>query len=604
MALVSMPWAIFNRPSIQLGALKAYLKKDAGWLAVDTFHPYLEVAALLGTDLYQTVSLKWASEALYGSLVFPENAAKARAYFEKTFKDPDALSGGFDRIISILKDQLDAWIASRDWRQYQLAGFSVCFNQLLASLAAARRLKSLYPELPVVFGGSSCAGAMGASLFNLAGLDYVISGEGEIPLLRLCEFLARKRADPGPGLISRKNCTALSCRPGEKNMSPVSQVNDLSGLPVPDYNDYFNEMRGCFAKEPFIPVLPIEFSRGCWWRKCAFCNLNLQWRGYRAKKPERLTAEVLTLAEKHGCLDFTFSDNVLPLKQSLAFFREIAELGHDYHFFAEIRAGGRKKELATYRRGGLSTVQVGIESLSNSLLKKMDKGVSVIDNVAAMKNALECSIILEGNLIVEFPGSSRAEVEETLRNLDFVLPFHPLSIAAFFLGSGSPVDLNYQDYDIRYVTRHRLSAAIFPAPLPEKLILPIKEHRGDRRRQRKLWQPVQAKVGAWRDLHRQAAGSARGRALLSYRDGGNYLIIRQVLPDRRNLHHRLYGSSRRIYLFCAEVRTEDELLKQFNMISGKKLLDFLADLVNKRLLFSDSGKYLSLAIRDKLNAGC
>ncbi len=30
LALIAMPWSIFNRPSIQLGALKSYLEQETG----------------------------------------------------------------------------------------------------------------------------------------------------------------------------------------------------------------------------------------------------------------------------------------------------------------------------------------------------------------------------------------------------------------------------------------------------------------------------------------------------------------------------------------------------------------------------------------------
>ena len=46
MALVSMPFAAANRPSIQLGILRA-VAIEAGFQA-DTFHLYLDLAARIG----------------------------------------------------------------------------------------------------------------------------------------------------------------------------------------------------------------------------------------------------------------------------------------------------------------------------------------------------------------------------------------------------------------------------------------------------------------------------------------------------------------------------------------------------------------------------
>ena len=153
--------------------------------------------------------------------------------------------------------------------------------------------------------------------------------------------------------------------------------------------------------------------------------------------------EVTALSARYGCLDFTFTDNMIPPQESLHFFTQTSELHSDCSFFAEIRSIGEKKSIddifSLYRRGGLSTIQVGVESLSNSLLRRMQKGVSVIENIATMRAAQEHSLELEGNLIIQFPGSTQSEVNETLENLDYVFSYSPLTIATFFLGHDSPV---------------------------------------------------------------------------------------------------------------------------------------------------------------------
>ena len=72
-ALISTPWPLFNRPSIQLGALKAFVRNRLPQIQVDTHHIYLSVADLLGYDLYGQISEKtWLSEAPYAALLYPE----------------------------------------------------------------------------------------------------------------------------------------------------------------------------------------------------------------------------------------------------------------------------------------------------------------------------------------------------------------------------------------------------------------------------------------------------------------------------------------------------------------------------------------------------
>ncbi|MCJ7600909.1 MAG: radical SAM protein, partial [Desulfobulbaceae bacterium] len=485
---------------------------------------------------------------------------------------------------------LARWAAATDWQKFDLVGFSVCFNQLLATLAAVSYLKKEHPRLRIVLGGSSCHADFAPALLKNFPVDFMISGEGEEPLLNLCAYLAGQTS-------SLDDSTFSSAAQGGEGTPCGRKQLDVAGLPCPDYDDYFREMEGLFGQEPFIPVIPIEFSRGCWWRKCTFCNLNLQWRGYRFKPAEKMAAEVLSLVGRHKVLDFVFTDNALPPKDSVAFFETMSHAGRDFRFFAEIRADHRGRVMEISRKGGLTSVQVGIEAFSNSLLEKMCKGVTVMENLAVMKDALANGVVLDGNLIVEFPGSSRDEVDETLANLDFAFPFHPLKTAVFFLGHRSPVDDAPKNYGICARTVHHHAARLFPDEIGAELMLLIKGFRGDRAGQRKLWSPVKAKVKKWQDYHRSRARTEK--LLLSYRDGGDFLIIRQELPDSRVLHHRLRKISRQIYFACEEINALPALAGMFPSFTRQQIEKFLDDLVAKRLVFRDQDRFLALAVRQK-----
>jgi hypothetical protein len=376
--------------------------------------------------------------------------------------------------------------------------------------------------------------------------------------------------------------------------SPCRGMADLNQLPTPDYSPYFQQMQATFPGQPFIPILPLEFSRGCWWNRCTFCNLNLQWQGYRWKKNDKVAAEVKEQSLRHGCLDFTFTDNALPPKEADLFFQTMAAEPTDYDFFAEIRVITDGDKLAAYRRGGLSSVQVGIESLSTSLLARMEKGTTVMDNIAAMKQSRACSMQLDGNLITEFPGSTEEEVAETLHNLDFVLPFTPLAAASFFLGEGSPIGNDPGKFGISAVLQHPKNRRLFPQEILAGMEMLIKEYRGDRALQRRLWRPVAKKFAQWQAFHTER--DIHGIPPLSYRDGGSFLIIRQEQINGPCLHHRLRGASREIYLYCQKIRDKKDVVRKFPAIRPEALDNFLADLTSKHILFQEGTRILALAI--------
>ena len=584
-----MPWAIFNRPSIQLGALKAYLKNEFPEHRIGCHHPYLSAAQTIGLELYRTISENpWAGEALYSALLFQESRDRAKKLFYRELHKTK-LSDRFDSISEQLDQQFDNWLASQDFSDCDLLGLSICFSQLIPSLYAAKKIKKRYPDLPILFGGSTCTPAVGTSLLQtFPYIDYILTGEGEQPLAALIRHIEGHAPFPGKNILRREK--------GKR--APFSlenwETNKLADLPTPDYDDYFQELTAQHLS--FIPELPIEFSRGCWWNKCTFCNLNLQWCGYRFKDHEKMLTEIKTLSNRYQCLDFFFTDNALPPKEAKSFFQKAARQPIDHHFFAEIRVPKSSTECGIYQQGGLQSIQVGIEALSDSLLLRMKKGTSVIDNIAAMKFSMATNIRLDGNLILEFPGSTDQEAKETLAVLDAVLPYRPMQTASFFLGQGSPVSCQPQQYGIRATTQHPNNRLLFPAEILSGLDLLIKGYRGDRRQQQKRWQPVRKKIAAWTEFHKNRAGSCK--SALSLRDGENFILLRQELPDQPTLHHRLKGLSRKIYLACDEPITKKELLQRFKTIKEEQLTAFLDDLSKQHLIYCNETHCLALAIRE------
>ncbi len=599
-----MPWSIFNRPSIQLGALKSYLEREADY-RVDNYHLYLHLAKTITTELYNRIALSgWAGEALFAPLLFPEKKADAGKLFHQSFTGKRTSRPNFDALAARVEESCTQWLANINFSHYTLVGFSLCFSQLFASLYLAKKIKEKWSDIPIVFGGSSCSGEIGASLLqHFPAIDYLIDGEGEQQLLDLCHFLTGRaesppnKISPLPPIPATETNTADKTNKAIKAMPPLQ----LGQLPYPDYTPYFQEMQKLFPQQPFIPLLPIEFSRGCWWNKCTFCNLNLQWQNYRFKDSDRMVEETLHLAEKHESLHFTFTDNALPPKEADHFFNSLLTQELDIDFFAEIRGITEPDRLQLYSRAGLKTVQVGIEALSTSLLAKMAKGTTTIDNIAVMKMCSATGIRMEGNLITDFPGTTEEEIAETLRNLDFVLPFLPLQAATFFLGYGSPLHAGAarknktKNFPIQRVIPHAKNRLLFPGDYLQSMLMLINSYQGDKKLQHRLWQPVKRKIRVWQDFHQHRIASEQHS--LYYRDGRTFLIIRQEHPTRTPLLHRLRGTSRKIYLACARPEKIDRLLRAFPQITDQALRKFINQMCDKRLMFQEDERVLALAVR-------
>ena len=602
--LISAPWPLYSRPSIQIGTLKSYLKKEMPHLKVDAHHFYLKIAETIGYERYRTISERtWLAESIYAALLYPERLKHIEKIFYKQAAGKSSLRKiSFEAMTRQIQEISETVIHTIDWERYGLAGFSICLCQLTASLYFIRKIKNRFPNLFIVVGGSLFTADAARNLFNIfPEIDVVINGEGELPLSRLIAYLndpMRKVVPPVKGMITSESL--------EKNTPAVfDQMNELSDLVPPDYDDYFELLQSFRPEKTFFPTLPMEISRGCWYRRkqegkkftgCAFCNLNLQWDGYRSKNPSQVISELDHLTTKYKTLSVAFTDNLLPLKTSWDIFNGIARLGKDFRLFGEIRATTPESVLKAMQVAGMQEVQIGIEALSTRLLKKLNKGTKTIQNIEIMKYCEMTGIANSSNLIFYFPGSDQTDVDETLRNLDFVLCFRPLKMVYFWLGLGSPVWQYPNLFGLNSVFNHRNYGRLFPPDVFKAMCFTIQSYRGDLGFQKKLWRPVKKKLKAWKKSYDELHKGPRHENILSFRDGRNFMIIRQKRLSSRPLTHRLEGTSRAIYLFCMQHRSLKRILVRFPSMDADKIEAFLKIMVNKKLMFQEDDHYLSLAV--------
>ncbi len=660
--LVSMPWALADRPSIQLGSLKAYVTRVFGAsIQAKAAHPYLDVERVLGRSLYRRLAERsWLGEAVYAALLYPDRAAACARLFARQWSRAAAgPSPAFDEITRKIAEFHETMPLWGDLEKAHVVGFSVCFAQLSSSLFLAHALKARVPHVKIVFGGSLVSGPLGKSLLEaFPWIDFVISGEGEIPLAHLLSGLyadlvgsetdpilgiplssqaARSQESSSLETSANESHTVVQEVAGSLPDGPahergpfrsagiffrregnridgggMSQVTDLDALPIPDYDDFFRDARDSGDGRTPIFTIPVESSRGCWWhtaregqphkRACRFCNLNLQWRGYRSKEPHRIARELQVLADAYKSLHFVFVDNALNPAKLSETVRAMQSSARDYHLFGEVRLPVTREQTRDLRLAGFRQVQAGIEALSDGLLRRLGKGTQVIHNVAWMRHCEEFGIENLSNLILEFPGSTPQDVQETLEVLQVVEIYRPLRGVRFWLGEGSPMAMDPTAFGLKAVGNHPHYAVLFPKEIFERTRFMLKGFRADRFRQRRLWRPVWDFLRRW---HRKDAAfrnfTGGEKPLLGYSDGGTFLLVR-----RRDRHgrvqttYRLSGPSRNIYLNCLDPVPWDVLQRQYEGFSPKVLRGFLGDLVAKGLLLAHRGWFLSLAVDEGL----
>ncbi len=301
------------------------------------------------------------------------------------------------------------------WPENGLVGFTSTFEQNIASLALARRLKRRHPDLAIAFGGANWEAVMGRELHRaFPFVDYVCSGEADLTLPALVEAHAlplqsrQRQLQRTPGLVFRVNGATA-------DTGPATPIEDLDALPVPVFDDYFNARDASTAARQVPATLLFEGSRGCWWgakSHCTFCGLNGHSMGYRSKSPARLLGEITSQIRRWPCPTLEAVDNILDMRYFDSVLPGLEQLDLPGPIFFEVKANLKRHHVASLARARILRIQPGIESLSDHVLQLMRKGTTALRNVQLLKWCREYGISVDWNLLYAFPGETDADYEQ------------------------------------------------------------------------------------------------------------------------------------------------------------------------------------------------
>lgn len=403
-----MPWASTKYPSLALGTLVAAAQKHG--FSCSAMYANLRFAAVFGVEPYEimadTPGLFPLAEHLFAVDVFGKQALDSDAFLEKyrIFRESEVDSSKNplvlvrDQIVPKFLDELtkSLMVATPD-----ILGFTCTFNQVLPSLALARRVKSAIPTCRIVFGGACVHDRMGqayASAFP-QWIDHVFTGEADISFIEfLRKVMEKKEITHIPGVTVSGHLEAQA-----------ELVVDLDQAPAPNYDDYFAERNTFASSNPnLLPCLglPFESARGCWWgakHHCTFCGLNNLGMLYRSKSDAKVIGEITELSRRYDLLDFMAADNILNFTAYTNLLQDFSAMSADIQLFYEIKANVKRSDVAKLASARVRNVQPGVESFSDHVLKLMRKGVSALQNVQLLKLLTEYSINPIYNILVGFP---------------------------------------------------------------------------------------------------------------------------------------------------------------------------------------------------------
>lgn len=605
--LVSMPWGAVDRPALGISLLKAGLERRG--IACDVRYLNLDFAALLGLDAYRWIHGSLPHVAFAGDWVFAEALHGPRpgddaAYLTEVLGrrwqvDAAALA----RLLAVrcrVEPFVAHCLAAIDWGAYDLVGFTSTFEQNVASLALAQRVKARWPMTRTVFGGANWEGEMGAELHRCFGfVDLVCSGEADESFPALVEAV-RAGADAsrlaGIGGLVWRDAAGQTVVNGPAN--PITRMDDL---PTPDFADYFRALESSGTACDIAPTLLFETSRGCWWgakSHCTFCGLNGGSMAFRSKSGGRALDELTELVRRWPSSFVSVVDNILDMAYFRDFLPALAEARLPVELFWEVKANLDEAQVAALAAAGVRRIQPGIESLNDRILRAMRKGTSALRNIQLLKWCRRHAVTVDWNVLHGFPGETRDDYERMralLPAIRFLGPpgahgpirldrFSPyfMTPEKFGIASMQPVAAYFHLYPfaaasvarIAYYFDFTYAAGHDPGDAARDFLIEVED---------------------W--MARPDPGT-----LTATDRGDGSLVLHDTRRDATAPRHVLRGAAREAFLYCDEIRGLDRIVAQLARCGGDTRQDaatteaMLEWMVQQRLMVGEGSLYLSLGL--------
>src|SRR5215471_1476617 len=216
-ALISMPTLSARFPSFQLALLKPLLER-AG-IPAQTFSLFMYFGDRIGWRVNEAIADVWPSmvgEWIWTKAAFGEEVgARQEEYFREydwIFKAICRQAGCTTKRFQRIREKdapkfIDFCLEAVDWQRFGLIGFSVVFQQTLASIALARALKQRYPEIPIVFGGATFEDDIAEEIMKgCSEVDYIHCGDADETLPKVIRRIYSGESMHGmPGIMWRDN---------------------------------------------------------------------------------------------------------------------------------------------------------------------------------------------------------------------------------------------------------------------------------------------------------------------------------------------------------------------------------------------------------------
>ncbi len=245
--------------------------------------------------------------------------------------------------------------------------------------------------VPVIYGGPHVS-TVRQDVFNGCRPYAAVCGEGE---QKLCDILDRKPLNSIQGIIFLDEQGSVVVTP------PRESIADLDSIPFPAYD---LSKRDLYAEKK----IPLTTSRDCP-HSCTYCGVKLvMGRGFRKRSPENVLAEIELWYSRgyrlFGINDDTFTTDIDRAAKICSLIIE-KKLDITWELRTGIRVDRINEDLLRLmKQAGCHFLAYGIESIDDTVLKNVKKGITYAQIEKAVTLAEKVGIPFSGFFMIGLPG--------------------------------------------------------------------------------------------------------------------------------------------------------------------------------------------------------
>lgn len=432
----SLEWALRQGPQLvnQVESAKAVLRSDAffdgpvGLRAFKTIVDCLELASLpfypaaLHLQSYEAAGPVDSSRSLLELVRDPQTNIFLEIYRRGILAD-------------IQREQPD------------VVGISIpSMPQLLAGMTLGYLIKEAQLPCHVVVGGPHISMLREQlpktpAMFTL--FDSAVVFDGEESLLQLTKAIAHGGdLSQVPNLIYRDGA--------QIRVTARKEPEKIDALPLPDFD-------GLPLERYLAPrlALPLMTARGCYFGKCAFCNVGYgEAETFSQLRAETLAEQMMALHRKYGVRHIFFSDEAITPRNLKSLSPILTALGTPLQWggCARFEKVITRELLQSMYDGGCRMILFGLESASQPIMDLMIKGTQVEHMSRVLRESTAAGIWNHTFFFFGFPGETLDDAQQTVNFLYAHKPYiNSAALGSFLMERYSPAHRYPQSFGVKLI---------------------------------------------------------------------------------------------------------------------------------------------------------